>query len=102
MKGSHNFSILQGYAKRCYLTDAENVPLEKHHIYFGPGMRKISDKNGFWVWLRPSFHRGTAGVHGRDGHRIDLLLKQDCQRAFEREHSREEFMEITGRNYLDE
>lgn len=35
MKGSHSFSILQGKEKRCYLTDAENVPLEKHHIYFG-------------------------------------------------------------------
>ncbi len=102
MKGSRNFSILQGKAKRCYLTDAEAVPLEKHHIYFGAGMRKISDKYGFWVWLTPDWHRASYGVHGRDGHRVDLLLKQDCQRAFEKEHDREEFMKIIGRNYLDE
>lgn len=102
MKGSHNFSILQGKGKRCYLSDAEGVPLERHHIYYGVGKRKISDKHGFWVWLTPERHRGTYGVHGREGHSVDLLLKQDCQRAFEQEHSREEFMKIIGRSYLDE
>lgn len=102
MKGSHNFSILQGKGKRCYLSDAEDVPLERHHIYFGTGMRKISDKHGFWVWLTPEWHRGTYGFHGREGHSVDLLLKRDCQRAFEQERSREEFMKIIGRSYLDE
>lgn len=100
MKGNYKFSILQGKGKRCYLTDAEGVPLEKHHIYFGTGLRKISDKHGFWVWLKPEWHRGTQGVHGKDGHKIDLLLKQDCQRKFEEKHSREEFVALIGRNYL--
>ena len=102
MKGSHNYSILQGLERRCYLTGEEHIPLEKHHIYFGPGKRKVSDKHGFWVWLKPIYHRGTAGVHGRDGHRLDMRLKQDCQRAFEKEYSRKEFMKIIGRNYLDD
>lgn len=100
-KGSHNFSVLQGKSKRCYFTDAETGALEKHHIYFGSGLRQISDKHGFWVWLKPEWHRGTQGVHGRDGHKIDLTLKRDCQRRFEQTHSREEFMAIVGRNYLD-
>lgn len=39
-------------------------------------------------------------MHGRDGHTLDLRLKQDCQRRFEETHSREEFMAIIGRNYL--
>lgn len=39
-------------------------------------------------------------MHGRDGHALDLRLKQDCQRKFEETHSREEFMAIIGRNYL--
>lgn len=98
--GSHSYSILQGKSKRCYFTDTETGPLERHHIYFGAGMRQISDKHGFWVWLKPEWHRGTQGVHGRDGHKIDLRLKQDCQRKFEEAHSREEFMAIVGRNYL--
>ena len=46
--GSHNYSILQGKRKRCYFTDTETGPLERHHIYFGVGMRQISDKHGFW------------------------------------------------------
>ena len=77
--GSHSYSILQGKSKRCYFTDTETGPLERHHIYFGAGMRQISDKHGFWVWLKPEWHRGTSGVHGRDGHKIDLRLKRDCQ-----------------------
>lgn len=101
-KGSHNFSVLQGKGKYCYFTGDEKGPLERHHIYYGSGMRQISDKHGFWVWLKPEWHRGTQGVHGRDGHKVDLTLKQDCQRRFEETHSREEFMQIIGRNYLNE
>lgn len=100
--GSHSYSVLQGKSKRCYFTSAENGPLERHRIYFGVGMRQISDKHGFWVWLKPEWHRGTSGVHGRDGHKIDLRLKQDCQRKFEETHSRAEFMAIIGRNYLSD
>ena len=86
-KGSHTSSILTGKDKRCYLT-GETRGLEKHHIYFGAGLRQISDKHGFWVWLTAEKHRGTKGVHGRDGHALDLRLKQDCQRRFEEAHSR--------------
>lgn len=101
-KGSHNFSVLQGKGKYCYFTGDEKGPLERHHIYYGSGMRQISDKHGFWVWLKPEWHRGTHGVHGRDGHKVDLTLKQDCQRRFEETHTRAEFMQIIGRNYLEE
>ena len=38
------------------------------------------------------------GVHFNK--KLDLKLKQDCQRKFEETHSREEFLEIIGRNYL--
>ena len=102
MKGSHSFSILQGKGKRCYFTDAEGIPLEKHHIYFGAKERAISDKHGFWVWLRPEWHRGTSGVHGKNGHNIDLLLKRDCQRKFEETHSRKEWLELMKKNYLED
>ena len=98
-KGSHTSSILTGKDKRCYLT-GETRGLEKHHIFFGTGLRRISDKHGFWVWLTAEKHRGTSGVHGRDGHKVDLRLKQDCQRKFEETHTRAEFMAIIGRNYL--
>ena len=102
-KGSHKYSVLQGKEKYCWITGARNVPLEKHHIYFGPGQRKISDKHGFWVYLMPRFHgadKSVTAVHGRDGHELDLRLKRECQRKFEETNTREAFMELIGRSYL--
>lgn len=99
-KPNHKHSLLQDKEKQCFITGARNVPLEKHHIYFGPGLRKISDKHGFWVWLTPEMHRGTDGVHGKNGHELDLRLKRACQRKFEETNTREAFMELIGRSYL--
>lgn len=39
VKGSHTSSILTGKDKYCYLTGEERG-LEKHHIYFGAGLRQ--------------------------------------------------------------
>ena len=97
-------SILQTekecYVSRKHLGLCATGGLQIHHIYAGKN-RKISDDNGFWVYLLPMFHTGlTFAVHGRDGAALDLELKQDCQRKFEETHTREEFMNLIGRNYL--
>ena len=63
-KGSHTNSILTGKDKYCYLT-GETRGLEKHHIYFGAGLRQISDKHGFWVW-RKSTEGQKACMAGTD------------------------------------
>lgn len=91
-------SILQT-EKECYFTGATNN-LEAHHIFYGSGLRNVSENNGFWVWLTADSHRGTCGVHGKHGERASLLLKQECQRKFEETHSREEFRKLIGRSYL--
>lgn len=70
-----------------------------HHIYFGKN-RKISDKMGFVVYLCENCHKGTNGVHGKNGHEIDTDLKRMCQWAFEQTHSRDEFMKAIGRSYI--
>ncbi len=91
-------SILQD-GKECYITHRK-YPLHEHHIFFGTGQRKISEANGFKVWLIPELHNmSDKGVHFNRP--FDLRLKQDCQRKFEETHSREEFMQLIGRNYLD-
>ncbi|WP_313528742.1 hypothetical protein [Anaerotignum sp.] len=101
MKGSRKVSILQGKEKICYLT-GRDYDLRKHHIYFGVGMKDISDKHGFWVYLIPEHHNASnEAVHCKNGHKLDLRLKRECQAAFEKDHTREEFMKIVGRNYLD-
>ena len=76
--------------------------LEVHHICHGTANRVLADKHGLWVYLCPECHRGTNGVHGKNGHRKDLTLKCVAQRAFEENHSREEFRAIFGRSYLEE
>ena len=92
-------SILQD-ERECYITGS-TYNLHRHHIYAG-GRRKISEANGFWVYLTGRLHnQSDDGVHGKNGHELDLLLKQDCQRKYEETHSRKEWMALMGKNYLD-
>lgn len=90
-------SIIQR-EKQCLICGSWNI--EDHHIFFGNANRKQSEKYGLKVWLCPTHHRGTIGVHGKDGHKLDMELKQLGQKAFEWKHTREEFIKIFGRNYL--
>lgn len=100
-------SILQDW-KVCYLTKMVDFPdsmggkLDKHHVFFGSSDRKISEDNGFWVWLRHDHHIADAPHDSPHNNRaVDLRLKRDCQRKYEESHTREEFMSLMGRNYLD-
>ena len=91
-------SILQD-EKCCYITGT-TYNLHRHHIYAG-GRRKISEDNGFWVYLTGALHnQSNQGVHGKNGHQLDMKLKADCQRKFEETHTREEFMKLIGKSYL--
>ena len=92
-------SILQD-ERECYITGS-TYNLHRHHIYAG-GRRQISEANGFWVYLTGRLHnQSNEGVHGKDGHELDLKLKQDCQRKYEETHSRAEWMALMHKNYLD-
>lgn len=91
-------SIIQS-VKKCYAC-SRRTNLHDHHIYFGTSRRKISEKNGFKVWLCQEHHEGTYGVHGKYGHELDLLLKQTCQKKFEETHTRSEFIALIGKNYI--
>lgn len=90
-------SIIQD-RKECIICGSWNV--EDHHIFFGTGKRKLSEEYGLKVWLCPTHHRLTNGVHGKNGHKLDMQLKELGQKAFEWKHTREEFIERFGRNYL--
>lgn len=90
-------SIIQK-EKQCYVCGA-TYGLHSHHIYFGNPMRKISEKYGMKVWLCYAHHEGTSGVHGRDGHNLDVYLKQQGQKVFE-EHYDIPFIDVFHKNYL--
>lgn len=94
-------SILQD-EKKCFFTGStEN--LDCHHIYHGWGNRRISDENGFWVWLRHDLHIADS-PHKTPHNDIetDLELQRTCQKKYEETHSREDFISLVGRNYLEE
>lgn len=74
--------------------------LHLHHIY-GAANRKNSDRNGFVVYLCGAHHnQSNVGVHFN--RELDLELKRECQSKFEEAHSRDEFMRIIGKNYLED
>ena len=90
-------SILQD-TRECFIT-GDREGLHKHHIYFGNPNRRISEANGFWVWLRWDWHNGADyGVHF--SRVLDLRLKQTCQEKYEESHSREAFRRLIGKSYL--
>lgn len=89
-------SIMQTGPKQCYLCGRQ-TGLERHHVMAGSN-RKLSEKYGLTVWLCHNCHTGTKGAQ-YDRTKGDSL-KQDAQRAFEKEYSHEEWMDIFRKNYL--
>lgn len=90
-------SILQN--ERCCFLCGSTAWLEEHHVY-GGARRKISEKHGFKVHLCHYCHNEPPmGVHHNKERR--LFLQAKCQEKYEETHSREEFMALIGKNYLD-
>ena len=96
-------SIMQSN-KECYLCRkmfgiCNERGLHEHHIYEGYGRRRQSEAIGAKVWLCAKHHNmSDYGIHFNKEE--DMELKRACQRKFEETHTREEFMERIGRNFL--
>ena len=89
-------SIMQT-EKECYITHQIDG-LHKHHIYGGPN-RRISEREGFYIYLIPDLHNmSNEGIHYDK--EFDLRIKQECQRIYERTHTRQQFIDLIGKNYL--
>lgn len=103
----HPHSILQIDNGTCYLCEKQNRDqrkyhsyLEIHHIYGGPN-RALSEQHGFKVKLCLEHHRiGPDAVH--QNIKNMRLLQKDAQREYEKTHTRQQFRELIGRNYLDD
>ena len=85
---------------KCFLCQRDGNDTEqfchKHHVFEGKN-RQASERAGFYVFLCPDHH---TLIH-RD-HAVNLELKKETQREYEKTHTRADFMRIIGRNYLDE
>ena len=90
-------SILQN-SKECYLCKTTNN-IEEHHCLYGIANRKMSERFGLKVYLCSEHHRGKNGVHGGNKY-LDIKLKQLAQSKFEKNHTRDDFIKIFGKNYL--
>lgn len=104
-KTKKNNSILHDKDGTCYLCARLNSDysqkrcLHEHHIYGGPN-RRVSEAEGLKAYLCPEHHTaGSEAVHNNNKNM--RILQQDAQRAYEAAHTREEFMKIIGRNYLE-
>lgn len=100
-------SILQD-EKECFITGSHNN-LHKHHIYKGNPNRKISEEQGFYIYLEDFWHTNSNEcVH--KNHAFDVCLKKMCQMAYEdklmmdqgisRESARDRFRKMIGRSYI--
>lgn len=105
-------SIMNTEPGTCFVCDTKCVT-ELHHVFFGRGRRKISDREGLVVYLCPLCHRGTNGVHGKNGYKLNITLKEIAQETWEEKYketypfknhadeaAREAFIRMMGRNWL--
>lgn len=83
--------------KSCFLCGRECL-LERHHIFAGTANRRISEREGLWVWLCHDCHTGTNGAqYEADTNRY---LKQEAQMAYEQTHTHDEWMRLIRKNYI--
>lgn len=83
--------------RECYVTHRTDN-LEIHHVMNGTHQREKADRDGLWVYLNAYVHRYIHDT--TEGKKVGYLLKQDAQRAYEKDHSREEFIKRYGKSYL--
>lgn len=92
-------SIMQD-GKFCFVCGA-TVGLHRHHIFYGTSNRKQSEKYGCWCYLCLYHHTGSNHAVHVDK-TLDYKIKKMCQAQLEfTGWSREKFIEIFGRSYLD-
>lgn len=70
---------------------------EIHHIIYGRGKRKEHENIDSLILLCRQCHRGTNGVHGKNGHKLNMRLKRALQaKYFKQGYSEEEVRELMG------
>lgn len=74
---------------------------EEHHVMFGTADRKLSEHYGLKVYLCLAHHRNSDEAVHKNNYN-DKLLKMDAERIFIKHYSKEKWMEVFGKNYLEE
>jgi hypothetical protein len=90
---NNRYSILTDDLKKCYICKRPKQDL--HEIYGGCN-RKVSMANGFVIPICRSCHFKVT-----NDNEFALFLKKFCQEKFERLNTRQDFMRLIGKNYLE-
>lgn len=99
MKDCERFSWIADDMTKCIVCGS-HYGIEYHEIFFG-SKRNLSIKYGMVVPLCAECHRGTNGVHGKNGHELDTDLKRKGQFVFEKVYPDLKFIKIFGKNYKE-
>ena len=90
-------SIMQTEKESIFSGRTDN--LELHHIFFGTGLRQLSEKYGLTVWLTHDEHNEPPfGVHHCKT--TNRSLQRAGQLKFMEVYQNLDFIKIFGRNYL--
>ena len=75
---------------------------EIHHCIFGSGKKKQCERLESIILLCYECHRGTYGVHGKNGSELNLRLKQKLQITYQKLGLKDEELRywLGGRYYL--
>lgn len=75
---------------------------QRHEAFFGVRNRKKSIEDGLVVFLTYENHEGTYGVHGKNGHKINMMIKEEAQKRWCEYYKKTEqdFRERYGRSYI--
>lgn len=82
-----------------YSTKRTKKYCERHEVYFSRAYRNKSIKDGLIVFLTEEDHRGTNGVHGKNGNKLNRHLKKIGKKAWIDFYKKteEEFIERYGK-----
>ena len=88
-------AIFEEHGENCVICGSSNIEL--HHIIKGRGKRTKHENKYSVIPLCYECHRGTRGVHGRDGRKLDLYLKKQLQKKyFNMGYTEEQTRELMG------
>lgn len=93
---SKRFSIITEDLHRCVECGAISG-IMLHEIFFGRVKRDLSKEFGLVIPLCYKCHQGTNGIHGKNGHALDMKWKARGQAAFEAHYPELDFIKIFGK-----
>lgn len=99
-KQKEDFCIMP--KSKLYSTVRTEIYCERHEVYFSKAYRQRSINDGLIVFLTRESHRGTNGVHGKNGDKLNRQLKRLAEKAWTSYYNKttEDFIARYGKSYL--